>query len=356
MSINSVRFLLEKKLQPLGVIVPMDGSPALTKLVRAKSTLALTYRVPIMSESLVQGLAIFFRPLFRPPVILAMLAGLVALDLWLFFVHGIGQSLQGLLYQPEIFLVVSGLTALSVLFHELGHATACHYGGARPGKIGMGIYLVWPVFYNDVTDTYRLGRIGRLRTDLGGVYFDIIFSVAVAGAYFLTGFEPLLFVIFIQQWQILYQFMPFIRLDGYYVISDLTGVPDLFSRIKPVLKSMIPGREMDKRVEELKQWVRVVVTTWVVLTIPLLLGLFSVLIINAPLAYASTWESFWVHYDKVQSAFGDGLMVGGAVGLIQIVLLAIPVVGMTVGITLAFAVIGRRLGIAAWNYSKRAVP
>ena len=38
--------------------------------------------------------------------------------------------------------------------------------------MGTGLYLVWPAFYTDVTDSYRLGRAGRLRTDLGGLYFN----------------------------------------------------------------------------------------------------------------------------------------------------------------------------------------
>ena len=45
--------------------------------------------------------------------------------------------------------------------------------GARPGRIGIGIYLVWPVFYTDVTDSWHLSETGRLRSDLGGVYFNV---------------------------------------------------------------------------------------------------------------------------------------------------------------------------------------
>jgi putative peptide zinc metalloprotease protein len=44
--------------------------------------------------------------------------------------------------------------------------------------IGVGIYLVWPSFFTNVTDSYRLSRAGRLRTDLGGVYFNAVFIVA----------------------------------------------------------------------------------------------------------------------------------------------------------------------------------
>ena len=36
--------------------------------------------------------------------------------------------------------------------------------------MGFGLYLVWPALYSTVTDSYRLARVGRLRTDLGGVY------------------------------------------------------------------------------------------------------------------------------------------------------------------------------------------
>ena len=43
--------------------------------------------------------------------------------------------------------------------------------------MGAGLYLVWPAFYTDVTDSYRLGRGGRLRTDLGGLYFNAIVAV-----------------------------------------------------------------------------------------------------------------------------------------------------------------------------------
>ena len=50
--------------------------------------------------------------------------------------------------------------------------------------------------------------------------------------------------------------LPFLRLDGYYVVSDLVGVPDLFRRIGPVLRSAIPFRAPEPEVAELKPWVR----------------------------------------------------------------------------------------------------
>ena len=83
---------------------------------------------------------------------------------------------------------------LSLAFHECGHARV-PVGGARPGRIGIGIYLVWPVFYTDVTDSWRLSKAGRLRTDLGGVYFNVLFALTAAGAFLATSYKPLLIVV-----------------------------------------------------------------------------------------------------------------------------------------------------------------
>src|SRR5918995_2596139 len=326
-SADNVRYLVENKLQPLGVIAANEGpSP---KLMRAKPVLALKFRVPILPGGVIRSLAVVFRPFFLAPVMIAMFAGLAALDIWLFFVHGLVGSAQEVLYQPELFVVVVGLAVLATVFHELGHATACHYGGAKPGRIGVGIYIVWPIFYSDLTDSYRLGRIGRLRSDLGGVYFDVIFALAIAGAYFLTGAEWLLLLVLLQQLDMLFQFMPFVRFDGYYLVSDLTGVPDLFARIAPTLKSMIPGKGTDRPVNELKPWVRVVVTVWVLAAIPALLFMFGILIASAPQLYATGWDSFLHYQDKVQSAFADGRVVAGFANLLRLVLLLIPMVGVT---------------------------
>ncbi len=346
-SADNVRFLVEERLRPLGVLAATDAAithqPA--KLPRAKPVLALSWRVPILPAGAARALARVFRPLFFAPVVVAVLAGFAALDSWLFFVHGLNHSARQVLYQPELFLMIFGLGVFSDLFHECGHATACHHGGAKPGKLGVGIYLVWPVFYSDVTEAYRLGRTGRLRTDLGGVYFDAIFSLATAGAYFLSGFEPLLLVIFLQQVQMLYQFMPFLRLDGYYLVSDITGVPDLFARIRPILASMIPGSRPGRQVEELKPWARAVVTAWVLAVIPVLLCLLAVLIVSAPQLYATAWDSFFVHYDKVRDALGGGRVAEAMAGLLQVGLLVIPVAG----VTLTFALVGKGLSTALWR-------
>jgi putative peptide zinc metalloprotease protein len=256
----------------------------------------------------------------------------------------VAQSLRDVLYSPVLLMMMLGLVVLSAAFHECGHATACAYGGARPGAMGAGLYIVWPAFYTDVTDAYRLGKGGRLRTDLGGVYFNVIFILITAGAYGVTGYEPLLLIIPLQHFEIIHQFLPFIRLDGYYIVSDLTGVPDMFSRIKPTLASLLPWKKASDRVTELKPWVRGAVALYVFTVVPLLLFMFGMMVINTPRILSTAYDSFFVQYHKVEHAFNGGSALNGVIGIFQMLILLLPAVGIVV----TFWMVIRRVFGAVW--------
>jgi putative peptide zinc metalloprotease protein len=344
-SAANVEWLVENKLRPLGVVTAPDGSsPDVTPL---DPLLALRWRTGLVPERAVARITSVFKPLFFPPVIVAAIVGILGLDYWLFFTHGLAQGARQTLYQPLLFLMVFALVVLSAAFHEVGHATACSYGGAKPGKMGAGLYLVWPAFYTDVTDAYRLDRRGRLRTDLGGVYFNILFALATAGVYALTGFEPLLIVVFLLQLEIVQQMLPFLRMDGYYVVSDLTGVPDLFARIKPILTSFLPGRPSDPRVDELKRWVRFAVTAWVLVVIPILVFNLVMIAVNLPKLMATGWDSITKQAAAIGPAFSGGQWPKGLVGMVQILALGLPMLG----IVFMFWRLGRRAGGGAWRWS-----
>ena len=238
LSADQVRYLITAKLLPLGIVA--DGN-APAAAPTANPLLALRARGTLLPERAANAAGALLTPLFRGPVIVAVLATLAALDWWLFAVHGLGGGLQQVLRDPVDLLVVLGLSLVSAMFHECGHAAGCRYGGARTGKIGVGIYMVWPAFFTNVTDSYRLSRAGRLRTDLGGLYFNAIFMLALAGIYAATSSEVLLLVIAVTHLEMLEQLLPFARFDGYFILSDLVGVPDLFARVVPILRSALPG-------------------------------------------------------------------------------------------------------------------
>jgi len=342
-SADNVRTLVEDKLRPLGVLAAADGtSPPIEK---PDPLLALRFRKAIIPEHASYKVARLFKPLFFPPVVLAVLAGLGVFDVWLFGSHGVAQAFRQSLQAPGFIMLILALVVLSAGWHEFGHAAGCAYGGARPGAMGAGIYLAYPAFYTDVTDSYRLSRRGRLRTDLAGVYFNALFILITAALYAVTGFEPLLLVIVVQHIEAAHQLLPFLRLDGYYVLADATGVPDLFSRIKPILTSALPWKTADARVRELKPWVRVVVTVWVVLVIPLLVFQLGMILLHLPRIFATAWDSLGTQYDTVTKAMGKGDFIAAGVGILQSLILVLPLLG----IVLSFGRLGRRLATKGWT-------
>ena len=131
---------------------------------------------------------------------------------------------------------------LSAGFHEFGHAAAARYGGATPGVMGTGLYLVWPAFYTDVTDSYRLGRAGRVRTDLAGAVLQRDRGGGDVRGLVGHRWDAMLLIIATQMLQMVRQLAPLVRFDGYHVLADVTGVPDLYHRIKPTLLGLLPNR------------------------------------------------------------------------------------------------------------------
>jgi putative peptide zinc metalloprotease protein len=342
-SSEQIAHAAEHKLAPLGLVAYQDGRTA--KLERRNAMLGLRFRVGVLPEPAVNALARLFRPLFLPPIVIAALAALVACDAWLASTNELGSSLQTVIRSPALALLLFALVILSLAFHECGHAAACRYGGARPGRIGVGIYLVWPVFYTDVTDSWRLSKAGRLRTDLGGVYFNVLFALAAAGGFLITAYKPLLLVVVSQQLLLLDQFMPWIRLDGYHVVSDLIGVSDLFARIKPVLASIRPGRDPDPRVSELKPWARAAVTVWVFTTLAALLGLLALIVLNASSYLEGGWQSLLLQLDKVAAGARAVSVVGILTGVIGTILLLLPILSLAFGYLLLCRGLGTTLAV-----------
>ena len=344
---ENVRQLAEVQLRPLGILAQADGtSPELPK---RQALLSLRHRRPILRSPAVNVIAAAFTWLHARPVKYVLLAALLAFDAWLFGVHGIAGGIRTVLYEPAWLLALLVSIVVATAFHEIGHASACRFSGARPGEMGVGVYLIWPAFYCDVTEAYRLDRRGRLRTDLGGVYFNGLFALACGVAYVATGAEALLFAAFVQHLIVLQQLLPLLRFDGYYVLSDLTGVPDILSRIKPIFRSLVRGRRREPRVAELKPWVRFAVTAYLIVLVPLLALMIGWIVMSAPRTFATAYDSFWLQLDRMRASHGFAEM---GVGAFRIAALVMPLAAMSLSVTRT-ARMGVR-GVAGW--SRGSVP
>ena len=342
LSADQVRYLIAAKLVPLGVVARADAPAAAPK---ASPLLALRARGTLLPERAANAAGAVLRPLFRLPLVVAVSASVLAVDYWLFAVHGLGGGVAQVLRDPVDLLVVLGLSVASAAFHECGHATGCRYGGARPGLIGVGIYLIWPSFFTNVTDSYRLSRAGRLRTDLGGLYFNLIFMLALAGVYAATSAEVLLLVIAITHLEMLEQLLPFVRFDGYFILSDLAGVPDLFARVVPILRSTASRGRQDPRVTGLRRRARILVTGWVLCVTPLLAAGLGYLVLHLPGINRALVRSGDREAHLMAAAIGTHRYALAMVDAVGFALLALSLAGslyITAGLVRRLAAMGLR--------------
>jgi putative peptide zinc metalloprotease protein len=338
---EDVRFLMEAKLRPLGVLRAPDGSQPI--VARANPLLALRLKLIVSSAAFTNRIASLFAPLFHWPIAAAALVAFAAATWWIGFEKGLASAAHNALYEPAQLLLVLGLVLFSTAFHEVGHAAACRFGGARPGPMGVGLYLVWPAFYTDVSESYRLDRVGRLRVDLGGLYFNAIFGVAIVGLWAAVRWDALLLVVVAQLFQMVRQLIPFVRFDGYHVLADLVGVPDLFHHIKPTLRRLLPSRR--RTPSPLKAWARAVVTTWVLVTVPLLLAMLLLIILILPRIVGTAWDSLALQWDALAAHWDRGEASGTALGIFSLVTVSLPVLGIAYLLTR----VTRGLSRGAWR-------
>jgi putative peptide zinc metalloprotease protein len=168
-----------------------------------------------------------------------------------------------------------------------------------------------------------------VRTDLGGLYFHAWCVLVLGLIYLQDGSGILLLAVVLVQIQMLQQLIPVVRFDGYYVLADLAGVPDLFSRVGPVLRSLRPGEPADPRVLELKPAARRIIAVWVVVVVPVLAALFAWLIWTVP----DLVDSARIGITAQRAAFADAWPddVGAmALAVISVVLILLPLVGLAI--------------------------
>ena len=174
---------------------------------------------------------------------IALLAAMALAGLWLAGRQwdAFTGSFAGLLTAQGLVAYAGALFVVKI-FHELGHAwVATRYGAAVP-TMGVSFLVMVPVLYTDTSAAWRLtSRRQRMTIDAAGLLAE--FSVA-AMALFLWSFLPdgairtgaFVLATTSLATSLLVNASPFMRFDGYYILSDLLGVPNLAPRSFALLR------------------------------------------------------------------------------------------------------------------------
>ena len=327
-SADNVRTLVSDQLRPAGLVTEADGSQP--QVQKSNPLLALRFKYAVTDPDRTRRLTAPFARLFNPLLVVAVLALLGLVSWWVLFDKGLASATHEAFERPALLALVVAVTVLSAGFHEFGHAAAARRGGATPGAMGAGVYLVWPAFYTDVTDSYRLGRWGRVVTDLGGLYFNAIVAVAISGLWWATRYDALLLVVATQILQMVRQLTPLVRFDGYHVLADVTGVPDLFQRIRPTLLGLLPWRWRHPETTVLKPWARAVVTVWVLLVVPLLAFSLFAMVVALPRLLGTAWAGAGKQGSLLAAAWSDVDVLGVVGRSLALVAVVFPIFAVAV--------------------------
>jgi putative peptide zinc metalloprotease protein len=165
---------------------------------------------------------------------------------WIAVTHwdDIGQDLQRL-YNFSSFLVLYVTVLAVVAFHEFAHGVTCKHFGGSVREMGFMLLYFQPAFYCNVSDAWLFPKKShRMWVSFAGAYFELIIWAAATIAWMITDPYTIinylaLIIMATSGIKSLFNLNPLIKLDGYYLLSDWLGMPNLRQRAIGYLRSLV---------------------------------------------------------------------------------------------------------------------
>lgn len=130
-----------------------------------------------------------------------------------------------------------GATLITVkTLHELGHGFTAKRHGCRVPSMGVALLVLWPVAYTDTNEVWKLSqRHQRLEIAGAGIATELIIAAWATLAWVMLpdGLpRTIAFLMSSTTWvsTVLVNSSPFMRFDGYFLLSDYLQLPNLHSR------------------------------------------------------------------------------------------------------------------------------
>jgi putative peptide zinc metalloprotease protein len=187
----------------------------------------LKYSITLIPLKMVNHISKILSPLFKIKIFYPVFIISFTILTFTFLTNYsiIYQEFQQLyIFETLLYMLFAGFF---LVFHEFGHSTACYNFGVESGSIGFGFYLFTPVMFTDVSKIWKLSIYNRIIVNLGGIYFDIIIAASLILLYFIFSIEQFLLLGCFLTLSSFINLNPFLRYDGYWILSDAIGIPNL---------------------------------------------------------------------------------------------------------------------------------
>jgi putative peptide zinc metalloprotease protein len=197
----------------------------------------LFFRIPLLRpDRFLDRLYPVASPLLSwPAAIVVALVGLLGLFLairqWDSFVSAFINTLT-----PSGFLGYTLALITAKCLHELGHALMAKRLGVRIPRMGVAFLVMFPVLYIDTNESWYLtDNRQRLLIAAGGLLAEGALASVALLLWGLTADGPLrdawYFIAVVSVFRsLLVNSSPFLRFDGYYLLSDFLDMPNLQQR------------------------------------------------------------------------------------------------------------------------------
>ena len=133
---------------------------------------------------------------------------------------------------PLFLLISLGLATA----HEFAHGLTCKRFGGEVHELGFLLIYFTPSFYTNVSDAWLFPeKSKRLWVGFAGPYFELCLWALATVAWRVTDVDTwinyaALLVMTLSGVKTLFNLNPFIKLDGYYLLSDYLEIPNLRKR------------------------------------------------------------------------------------------------------------------------------
>lgn len=129
--------------------------------------------------------------------------------------------------------------------HEMGHAMLCKRYGGEVHTIGVSFLLFTPLPFVDASSAWSLrSRWHRALVGAGGMIAELAVAGVAAVVWASTGPGSTHALAYNVMWicsvsTLVFNANPLVRLDGYYILSDLVEIPNLFDRANQQLVYLV---------------------------------------------------------------------------------------------------------------------
>lgn len=208
----------------------------------------LKLKIELINAKIAGWLSKPFQVFFNPSVFWWSLCGTVLVILTIYF----GSNTHNIIQKVNYPLLLT-LFYATMLIHELGHIAACAKYGLKHGGIGFGFYFIMPVMYADITNVWLANKQQRIMANMGGIFTELLYASILGIIYLFTNNSTFLTASIGIASFVVWEFNPFVRFDGYWILSDLTNTPNLLKKGNETLFKSLTKNNLAQPLVALKQ-------------------------------------------------------------------------------------------------------